>query len=198
MKKTPRTASYACKFRKRPDHARERTPKAFESLTSFSLELHAHHFMGLLDGLEKLITEHGSAAILRERIAAFRDDIARLEQRNAQLETENGELRKQVSDLSQRVSQPDKEPLTPLRALSAKEKLVLIHLTREDSGLTIDELAHAIGSIPAMARHNCEELEALGLVEQIRFHGMHRRIEGADWGYALTQDGRKWMAHQTV
>lgn len=35
--------------------------------------------MGLLDGLERLITEHGSAAILRERIQLANDKHAALE-----------------------------------------------------------------------------------------------------------------------
>lgn len=35
--------------------------------------------MGLLDGLERLITEHGSAAILRERIQLLNDRHAAVE-----------------------------------------------------------------------------------------------------------------------
>ena len=37
--------------------------------------------MGLLDGLEKLITEHGSASILKERIALANDKYAALEEK---------------------------------------------------------------------------------------------------------------------
>jgi hypothetical protein len=38
--------------------------------------------------LEKLINEHGSAAILRERLALFVDKISQLEKENADLKTE--------------------------------------------------------------------------------------------------------------
>jgi predicted RNase H-like nuclease (RuvC/YqgF family) len=61
--------------------------------------------MGLLAALEKLITEHGSAAILRERLAAFRDDVQRLEQRNAQLEAENAELKKERAEFTRYLEQ---------------------------------------------------------------------------------------------
>ena len=37
--------------------------------------------MGLLDGFEKLINEHGSAAILKERIALANDKYAELEKK---------------------------------------------------------------------------------------------------------------------
>ncbi len=61
--------------------------------------------MGLLAALEKLITEHGSAAILRERLAAFRDDVQRLEQRNTQLEAENAKLKTERVALTRNLDQ---------------------------------------------------------------------------------------------
>jgi hypothetical protein len=42
--------------------------------------------MGLLDGLEKLINEHGSAVILKERISLANDKYAMLEEKNSMLE----------------------------------------------------------------------------------------------------------------
>ena len=56
--------------------------------------------MGLLDGFEKLINEHGSAVILKERISLAIDKYAILESENTQLkakvsilETENAALK---------------------------------------------------------------------------------------------------------
>lgn len=67
--------------------------------------------MGLLDGFEKLITEHGSAAILKERIALANDKYAILEAENKILCTENealrlvnGELKEQVWALEEELS----------------------------------------------------------------------------------------------
>ncbi|MBB1073739.1 hypothetical protein HUU62_04855 [Rhodoferax sp. 4810] len=49
--------------------------------------------MGLLDGIEKLITEHGSASILRERIALVNDKYSALESENNGLRSENETLK---------------------------------------------------------------------------------------------------------
>lgn len=44
--------------------------------------------MGLLDGFEKLINEHGSAVILKERIALAKDKFSALEQKLSDAELE--------------------------------------------------------------------------------------------------------------
>lgn len=53
--------------------------------------------MGLLDGIEKLITEHGSAAILRERIAFANDKYSALESENVAIKSQN-EILKSEND----------------------------------------------------------------------------------------------------
>ena len=45
--------------------------------------------MGLLDGIEKLINEHGSAVILKERIALANDKYTALEQNFGGLRTQS-------------------------------------------------------------------------------------------------------------
>ena len=49
--------------------------------------------MGLLDGLEKLINEHGSAVILKERISLANDQYVILEKKVSVLESENERLK---------------------------------------------------------------------------------------------------------
>lgn len=51
--------------------------------------------MGLLDGFEKLINEHGSAAILKERIALANDKYSFLEEKNTLLKRENEAIKKE-------------------------------------------------------------------------------------------------------
>lgn len=60
----------------------------------------------ILAEIERLITEHGSAAILRERLAlaaeqyaALEKKVVDLEAKNAHLESENSELQQQVRSL---------------------------------------------------------------------------------------------------
>ena len=43
--------------------------------------------MGIFDSIEKLITEHGSAAIIRERLALASDQYAALERQLARAST---------------------------------------------------------------------------------------------------------------
>jgi hypothetical protein len=51
--------------------------------------------MGLLDGFEKLINEHGSASILKERISLANDKYSLLEEKNTFLKQENEMLKKE-------------------------------------------------------------------------------------------------------
>ena len=49
--------------------------------------------MSIFDSIEKLITEHGSASILRERLAQAKDQHAILEGKASALERENTQLK---------------------------------------------------------------------------------------------------------
>lgn len=55
--------------------------------------------MGILSDLERLITEHASAAVLKERIALAEDKYAALERRVKELTEENGKLRAENAEL---------------------------------------------------------------------------------------------------
>src|SRR5262245_7505836 len=55
--------------------------------------------MGLLDLIERAITERGSAAIMRERLDLIRDQAQALDNKVATLEQENTALKKGVGEL---------------------------------------------------------------------------------------------------
>lgn len=66
--------------------------------------------MGLLDGLEKLINEHGSATILRERISLAEDKYSSLEEKAksfetkvANFETENKTLKSNLEKATEEI-----------------------------------------------------------------------------------------------
>lgn len=59
--------------------------------------------MGLLDGIEKIINEHGSATILRERISLAEDKYSALERKAAELEKENKTLKSEVEKSSKEI-----------------------------------------------------------------------------------------------
>ncbi|NUM52987.1 MAG: hypothetical protein HUU46_05025 [Candidatus Hydrogenedentes bacterium] len=70
--------------------------------------------MGLFEGLEKLLNEHGSAAILKERISLANDKYSALEARvqslsseNEALCIENNQFRKQIRDLEEKLARSE-------------------------------------------------------------------------------------------
>jgi predicted RNase H-like nuclease (RuvC/YqgF family) len=52
--------------------------------------------MGLFDGIEKLITEHGSAAIIGQQLAFAKEQFSHLEKKVEELQTETGKLQAQL------------------------------------------------------------------------------------------------------
>lgn len=67
--------------------------------------------MGLLDHFEKLINEHGSAAILREHLALVKAEQSALERKHADidaqcktLQSENAELKKELGVLKSQMA----------------------------------------------------------------------------------------------
>jgi len=62
-------------------------------------------FSKLFNGIEKLITEHGSAAILKERIAQLREHVENLQKENDRLQDENRQLENENEDLRQQLEQ---------------------------------------------------------------------------------------------
>ena len=83
--------------------------------------------MGLLDGIEKLITEHGSAAILRERIALANDKYSALQSENFALKSQNEILKSENEALKldnkklQEQRRHDEKKLSDAEALHSKK-----------------------------------------------------------------------------
>ncbi len=65
--------------------------------------------MGLLDGFERLINEHGSSAILKERISLAEDKYAALESENAVIRSENETLKLDNQQLREQVGYLEKQ-----------------------------------------------------------------------------------------
>jgi hypothetical protein len=61
--------------------------------------------MSILGDLERLIIEHGSAAIMKERLALVRDQMESLEKEVADLKAKNAELEHQIARLRRQLEQ---------------------------------------------------------------------------------------------
>lgn len=89
--------------------------------------------MGLLDGLEKIINEHGSATILKERISLANDKYSLLENKNKMLEENNSVLANKI-DILQKENQTLRHNLkqTEQKVGQLEEKLSKVHNSNSD------------------------------------------------------------------
>jgi len=65
--------------------------------------------MSLIDLIEKLITEHGSAAILKEHLDLLRSQISALEKENSALKSENASLKSKESAIESHLNKGEEE-----------------------------------------------------------------------------------------
>ncbi len=150
--------------------------------------------MGLLDGIEKLITEHGSAAILKERIALANDKYAALEKklsdselRVKQLEMEkqvfeldNFKLKEKVGNLEEQLVEPHENRLEDI-----KENLLIALSPGQDA--IAAQLAQSLDIGEQLATFHLEELANTGFVSAARFYTGRPTI------WKLGQDGRGYL-----
>lgn len=156
--------------------------------------------MGLLDGLEKLINEHGSATILKERIELANDKYAALEQKLAdselrakQLESDNQALRSDLQEAKVEIQNLKKltEKSHSDRLEEVKEKILLLVSNRPD--LTGQQIAQAVGVGETVAIFHLEELLAAQMVRDS--YTMGSPITGAKGKrmWAIIQAGRSYL-----
>lgn len=152
--------------------------------------------MGLLDGFEKLINEHGSAVILKERIALANDKYAALEQklvasslRVSELESENQSLH---ADLEKA-----KVEIQNLKALSEKahgnsldeiEEKILVALSNHEE-LDAGQISRLLGIGAQIATFHLDELQQKKMVADYYTVG-----SPVSWG--LIHNGRAYLVRR--
>jgi septal ring factor EnvC (AmiA/AmiB activator) len=150
--------------------------------------------MGLLDGLEKLINEHGSAAILKERIALANDKYAALERKlsdaelkvkqleseKQSLELDSYKLKEKLRDLEQQLEKSQGGRLEEIR-----EKILTTLSARQES--TALHIASLLGIGEQLATFHLEELGKVRFVSAARFYNGQPTI------WKLAQDGRGYL-----
>ena len=138
--------------------------------------------MGIFDGLEKLITEHGSAAILKERIALANDKYAALERKVVELTEENRRLRAENAELRA------KEPAQVVGIAQEVDEVALnvLQLLSKHSDLQIGHIAHNLGIDREIAAFHVEELENANFI-----NGSYSMM--SEPTYSLGQEGRRFL-----
>jgi len=152
--------------------------------------------MGFLDGIERLINEHGSSAILRERIALANDKYAALEAKAKKLESEKADLGKEKERLRldlQKAQEQVRNLEIQLNAsiqagrgkvLSKEQQEILLLLMK--AAADESEVIKALGRGAEAVRFDLIELAEAGLIE-------HKNLFGMGTYCSLTQDGRRYL-----
>lgn len=150
--------------------------------------------MGLLDGLEKLINEHGSAVILKERIALANDKYAALEQKLAdselrakQLESDNQALRSDLQEAKVEIQNLKKlsEKSHSDRLEEVKEK-ILVLLASQDS--FENNIVQDLGISSQIAKFHLQDLS------EMEFIYRSLSMTGQQFPWQLAQEGRRYLA----
>lgn len=150
--------------------------------------------MGIFDGLEKLINEHGSAVILKERIALANDKYADLEKkladsalREKQLESEkqgfelqNLKLKEKIRNLEEKLVERHGQRLEEVR-----EKLLVV--LSAGGELQADQLAQAVGIGEQLATFHLNEMKEVRLVSAAMFY------TGRPSLWCIAQEGRSYL-----
>jgi predicted nuclease with TOPRIM domain len=161
--------------------------------------------MGLFDGIEKLITEHGSAAILKERIALVKDQysalekqlldsqlrVKELESENQCLEFNNSKLKEKIRGLESQLSEAH-DKTASLEEI--REKILI--LVSQHEKITDAQVARAVGVGEQLATFHLNELEKADFV-------LSSFIMGDDWTgersrneWYITQNGRSYLVRR--
>jgi len=149
--------------------------------------------MGLLDGFEKLINEHGSAVILKERIALANDKYSALEHKlsecasaKMELESENEALRLNLEKAKIEIQNLKKlsEQSHGQRLEEIREKLLLLLSAQTD--ITSQQIGRSASINPQLATFHLTDMQDKGLVNASYSFG-------GDTEWSIAQDGLGYL-----
>ena len=149
--------------------------------------------MGLLDGFEKIINEHGSAAILKERISLANDKYAALEQKLSASEFRAKELESENQGLHLDLKKANIE-VQNLKALTEKSHSYRLEEIKENILQFLCQNEYVATSQIARSLGKHSQLVTLHLtnLEKDRFViGSFSTVEEAEW--AIGHEGRAYL-----
>jgi len=158
--------------------------------------------MEMLEMFEKLINEHGSSTILRERLELFSDKYSMLEeklnasqQQKEALEAENNRLSAQLERAEREIErlqhQLDSEAAASAGAkLDEAKEQILKTLFETNCEATVAQIGHTIGVPENVAQYH---IDALKEKELITFGSL---IMNQPITYRLSKEGRKYVVEK--
>jgi hypothetical protein len=150
--------------------------------------------MGVLDGIERLINEHGSSVILKERIALINDKYAALEQklfaselRTKNLESDNKTLNKNLQEAKVEIENLQKlfEKTHSNRLLEVQENILALLASQETYE---NNIAQSLGISAQVAKLHLQDLS------EMEFIYKSLSMSGQQFPWQLSQEGRRYLA----
>ena len=156
----------------------------------------------LSEQLQKLINEHGSAAILRDHLALFKDQVVLLEKENTPLrqkmvelesantvlKAKNEQLEKDNQELRSKIREYERPHSSLLSDVKVK---ILLFLASRSEEFTGDEIAGAIGENVQIVLFHLKELTDQRMINDALAMGAPRR-------WYIGHEGRKYLIEQKL
>ena len=149
----------------------------------------------LSEQLQKLINEHGSAAILRDHLALFKDQVVLLEKKSSLLDSENEELKAKVKQLTkdiedQRNKIKEYEQASHGDLLEEIKVNILLFMSKYEETYA-QNIASTLKIGLQTAQFHLEELQDAGFVDASYFMG-------GETSWYLAQGGRKYLVRNNL
>ncbi len=151
----------------------------------------------MLDMLEKLINEHGSSAILRERLELFSDKYSMLEEKNSHLQERNKELEAQLQKANEEIGQlqsivqaNSKDKGTDVLANATQNVLKYFFDTAVD--FTAERVCQQFSLEPGIAQYHIDNL----MEKELLTHGA--LYVNQPMRYCISKRGRAYIIEQTT
>jgi DNA-binding MarR family transcriptional regulator len=161
--------------------------------------------MGMLDLIDKLINEHGSSTILKERLELLKDQISILEKENDAVKSENATLKTKASAIESQLNMA-REEIERLNQVivGLKEDHAKIHLDAVtekvlkvffDAGreLSVNEIAATLSIDISTAQYHFDVLSEKDLIQQTRVGFVSPRAPKSAPQFSLTPSGREYV-----
>jgi uncharacterized protein (DUF3084 family) len=152
--------------------------------------------MGIFDGLEKLITEHGSATVLRERLALAREqhdsEVDALKSERDKVAAERDLLGTKLKDAQAEIQQLKQqvERLRPRDGLEDLEVSILKLLAEARHDLTAHDVARSLGAGITKIQFHLTQLEQGGFISGAHYY------TGKASAYSIAHAGRGYLVQR--
>jgi hypothetical protein len=160
----------------------------------------------LAEQFEKLINEHGSAAILRDHLALIKDKSAIFEGEKIKLESENSSLQTKIQALEEKnqqlavLNEDLKNKINayenPIHSeLPSDERINILKFLSEHSNQSVPQISQAVTVGEEVANFHLTEMKKINFVRS----GVARARNGrATTGWSLDQEGRRLLIENKI